>query len=609
MRLMGIIDVIQKARDRGAQDDTILQEIIEQNPNKQKSFQEALARGATATQILEELMRQNKASAPESRDVEIEKTAEEKRFIEAKKRVEALKQATQERERKVKTEQEKREKIPAVQEEEKPEAIPAPPPKAFTPPSPPSPSPPKPPAPAAPQKKSLFSPRESIRLLSKKPTIREKLWIRVLVFSTVLVLLATVATFWYWYLVIKKEPPVIVYPNGQNGNGDGNGDRNGDGNGERLPRISPSLIPVEATRTILISQPGELRDQLLQVIYEGQNIGQFTRVVIKNEPNDEILIIKDFFSALLIRTPEELYETIESDMTLFVYAQQEGPRIGLIVETIDPEVLTHILRTREPTLEDDFETFFSLVGKEGPALVEYFRDAVQVPGYRGQNFRYQTLSKSDLGIVYFIADRYFVLASSWESMRQTIERLAIEVPEVAITEELKRGDSGSRYQVRLLQMWLTENGVYPRGIVNGFFGPLTQEATIRFQEKYASEILAPQGLSRGTGIVDKLTRKKLNEQYGKSGIRPRLIELTARLQYGDRGDEIILLQTWLKKNPAVYPQGIVSGFFGRLTQASVIRFQEKYASNILVPQGLDRGSGIVDDLTIKKLNELYGEKI
>ena len=104
---MGIIDVIQKARDRGAQDDTILQEIIEQNPNKQKSFQEALARGATATQILEELMRQNKASAPESRDVEIEKTAEEKRFIEAKKRVEALKQATQERERKVKTEQEK----------------------------------------------------------------------------------------------------------------------------------------------------------------------------------------------------------------------------------------------------------------------------------------------------------------------------------------------------------------------------------------------------------------------------------------------------------------------------------------------------------------------
>ena len=67
-----------------------------------------------------------------------------------------------------------------------------------------------------------------------------------------------------------------------------------------------------------------------------------------------------------------------------------------------------------------------------------------------------------------------------------------------------------------MQSWLAKDKeVYPEGITSGYFGYLTQKAVIRFQEKYSSEILSPQGLSRGTGIVDSPTRKKLNELYGK----------------------------------------------------------------------------------------------
>jgi len=43
------------------------------------------------------------------------------------------------------------------------------------------------------------------------------------------------------------------------------------------------------------------------------------------------------------------------------------------------------------------------------------------------------------------------------------------------------------------------------------FGDLTEDAVIRFQEKYGSEILTPANLSSGTGYVGVLTRKKLNE--------------------------------------------------------------------------------------------------
>jgi len=50
--------------------------------------------------------------------------------------------------------------------------------------------------------------------------------------------------------------------------------------------------------------------------------------------------------------------------------------------------------------------------------------------------------------------------------------------------------------------------VYPEGLVTGNFLSLTKAAIIRFQEKYASEILVPLGLNNGTGYVGAKTRGK-----------------------------------------------------------------------------------------------------
>ncbi len=86
--------------------------------------------------------------------------------------------------------------------------------------------------------------------------------------------------------------------------------------------------------------------------------------------------------------------------------------------------------------------------------------------------------------------------------------------EGTLTQNLKYGDSGS--QVELLQSWLAKDAeIYPAGIVSGWFGPLTKEAVIRFQEKYASEILSPWGLKSGTGFVGETTREKLNALYAE----------------------------------------------------------------------------------------------
>ncbi|MCX6723653.1 MAG: hypothetical protein NT155_00570 [Candidatus Staskawiczbacteria bacterium] len=67
--------------------------------------------------------------------------------------------------------------------------------------------------------------------------------------------------------------------------------------------------------------------------------------------------------------------------------------------------------------------------------------------------------------------------------------------------------------VRCLQEFLKNQGtdIYPEGFVTGNFGNLTRTAVIRFQEKYAGDILIPVGLFKGTGYVGSQTRIKINQ--------------------------------------------------------------------------------------------------
>lgn len=68
-------------------------------------------------------------------------------------------------------------------------------------------------------------------------------------------------------------------------------------------------------------------------------------------------------------------------------------------------------------------------------------------------------------------------------------------------------------EVTALQTALQKQGLYTRTI-SGYFDQYTASAVVAFQEKYASEVLAPWGLTHGTGYVATTTRAKLNKLYG-----------------------------------------------------------------------------------------------
>jgi len=62
---------------------------------------------------------------------------------------------------------------------------------------------------------------------------------------------------------------------------------------------------------------------------------------------------------------------------------------------------------------------------------------------------------------------------------------------------------------------LSQTGVGSPGKETNFFGPKTRQAVIKFQEKYKDEILKSWGLTKGTGIIGKTTKAKLNQLLGK----------------------------------------------------------------------------------------------
>jgi peptidoglycan hydrolase-like protein with peptidoglycan-binding domain len=148
-------------------------------------------------------------------------------------------------------------------------------------------------------------------------------------------------------------------------------------------------------------------------------------------------------------------------------------------------------------------------------------------------------------------------------------------------------------------------GIYPEGLITGYFGPATKRAVQRFQEQ--------NGLP-SVGRVGPATRAKLAGLAGPAAPAPAPSPIptpaagalggsvTRGLGRGANGSDVTLLQQLLAQDPSVYPEANISGYFGALTEAAVGRFQKKYG---IAGPG-DPGYGYVGPKTRAKVNELLG---
>jgi hypothetical protein len=85
-------------------------------------------------------------------------------------------------------------------------------------------------------------------------------------------------------------------------------------------------------------------------------------------------------------------------------------------------------------------------------------------------------------------------------------------------------------------------------------------------------------------------------------------EFSSDLSFGLMNDSRVeKLQRFLRdQEDDIYPEGLVTGNFLNLTKEAVIRFQERYSQEILLPLGLEKGTGFVGPLTRAKINNILG---
>ena len=201
------------------------------------------------------------------------------------------------------------------------------------------------------------------------------------------------------------------------------------------------------------------------------------------------------------------------------------------------------------------------------------------------------------------------------------------------TRNITRGTSGE--DVRRLQQALnsfavsriSSSGTGSPGNESTFFGSLTEDAVRRFQCNFMA-LCSGSPTTNGYGFVGPQTRAMLDVLTGATGagnIAPTVSATPApsaptisqnnvsgsfatNLAPGSANSQVTLLQQYLASDSSLYPEKIVSGFYGTLTKLAVQRFQCRHLG-ICSGSPESNGYGFVGPRTQSKLNEIYSGSV
>ncbi|MDD4972573.1 MAG: GDSL-type esterase/lipase family protein [Paludibacter sp.] len=171
-------------------------------------------------------------------------------------------------------------------------------------------------------------------------------------------------------------------------------------------------------------------------------------------------------------------------------------------------------------------------------------------------------------------------------------------------------------QVKTLQQFLNQNGyklansgVGSLGNETNFFGTLTSNALAKFQEANKDKVV---GMMSERGFLGPITRQFINSfassttpaipvQQPQNSISAIFI---TPLYIGLQSADVRRLQTLLATKPEIYPEGLITGYFGPLTRTAVQNFQLNFG---VVASSSDPGFGYVGPMTRAKLQEVFGK--
>lgn len=199
---------------------------------------------------------------------------------------------------------------------------------------------------------------------------------------------------------------------------------------------------------------------------------------------------------------------------------------------------------------------------------------------------YQLFKKTGFQQYLFSMPRYFAVFFNPEKS------------EILADEKVRQALNYGTNREEIIKIALYSQGkVVNSPILPEIYGFKSPSKIYEFDIKKAKEIL------EGAGFVEKENNKR--EKIIK---KETISKFKNELKLGSQGPEVKELQKCLSTPPSggpdIYPDGKITGSFDQATKNAVIRFQEKYAKEILEPWGFKKGTGIVSKTTREKLNEL-----
>lgn len=145
----------------------------------------------------------------------------------------------------------------------------------------------------------------------------------------------------------------------------------------------------------------------------------------------------------------------------------------------------------------------------------------------------------------------------------------------------RRGSSGGTSAgSRVRNLINMNNCTLAQEIMRQYPGPTSNQQQY-FQKKCGVASVAPQSIVPSVAQASTLRRT---------------------IQLRTIGDDVSLVQRWLSQDTTIYPEGLVTGYFGPLTLSAVKKFQTKHG---IATDG-EPGYGIVGPKTRAKLMEIFG---
>jgi hypothetical protein len=252
-----------------------------------------------------------------------------------------------------------------------------------------------------------FEPTLIPKVLPKRPSLFEKVFIRVIIIVLIISIFVNLFLFWYWHLRVKPAPEVLTPPPTTE-------------EVQPSPLVPPpALIEVSATETLEISNVEELLTSISQLLEKDFETANFIRILIKNTKENKFLGLEEFFTALKVKTPKGFLEKLNDDFTLFIYSSEGTNRLGFLTEIEEKEGLADLLNSWELTIEKDMEDFLVVLTKEKTFPISEFKSA----NYQGVAFCYLSFDLFNFGICYSTLDDFFIWTSSGETMMKVINQL------------------------------------------------------------------------------------------------------------------------------------------------------------------------------------------